>query len=158
MRVFFSSICFSLFVLLFQECENPADLNPPGDKMGGIITLVDTSLIRGGGYYAVSIFSADSVNPFERIPLMSDSLILTKRDNAVYESMFELSGIPGGGFYVACTWIKYPAETDCVPIVLGTYGCDTLHGCSANTIVYFPNYQGIYRDLYSWTDTSKRMN
>jgi hypothetical protein len=44
-----------------------------------------------------------------------------------------------------------------VQIVLGTYGCDTIIGCTDHKIVEYPNYQGNFRNIIAWTDPAKRL-
>lgn len=62
------------FFLIQHGCDLPQDFNPPGDNMSGKIIMADTNLITDGGYYAISVFSADSTAPFSRVPYLSDSL------------------------------------------------------------------------------------
>jgi hypothetical protein len=146
-----------LFLAFFISCEAPTDLNRTGDKLCGYITHVDTNLILGGGYYSVSVFSADSADPFRKIPIRCDSLRLTKRNN-LYESTYDMNGIPQGRFHVAATWSHYPRIPNEVPIVLGTLGCDTSRSCIDHIILLYPNYHGNFQNFVSWTDTTKRLN
>jgi hypothetical protein len=147
-----------LFILIvLAACENPMEMNRPGDKLTGYVTHVDTNLYLTGGFYSVSVFNADSVNPFNRVPLRTDSLNLRRRDN-LYETSFDMDGIPAGSYYIAATWSAYPRVPNEVPIVLGTYGCDTVLTCVDHKKVDFPNYEGKFRNLFSWTDPGKRFN
>ena len=149
-------ITVSLFFLLIQSCSNPADMNPPGDQMSGYVTHINDNLIPGG-FYSVSLYSADSVNPFNRVPVATDSLNLTLRQN-VFETVYSMTGIQSGNYYVAATWSRYPRIQNEVPIVLGIYGCDTSKSCSTYKVIMFPNYEGVFRNILSWTDTTKRLN
>ena len=145
------------FIAFLSSCETPADLNRTGDKLSGYITHVDTNLILGGGYYSVSVFSADSSLPFNRIPMRTDSMVLKKRNN-LYESMYDMDGIGSGKILVAATWSHYPKIPNEIPIVLGTLGCDTCRNCQIHTVLYYPDYHGNFRNFVSWTDTTKRLN
>ena len=135
----------------------PVDLNVPGDNLKGYITHVDTNLVTTGGFYSVSVFNADSTDPFYRIPVMTDSMTLSRQGDR-YWSFYSMTGIPVGNFYVAATWSSYPRIPNEIPIVLGTYGCDTSSSCTTHTLIMYPNYQGNFRNITSWTDLGKRMN
>jgi hypothetical protein len=159
-----NSLKINLLLLLFAvsiiyySCgnDNPVNLNPPGDGLAGYVTHINMNLIPGG-YYSVSLFCADSVNPFNRVPLRTDSLNLKRRDN-LWETPWNMHGIPQGRYYVASTWSRYPRVPNEIPMVLGTYGCDTSASCTSYIGVSFPNYEGVFRNIISWTDTTKRMN
>lgn len=144
------------FLIFLYSCDNPADFNRPGDKLSGYITHVDTILNLNGGFYSVSVFNADSTSPFLRIPVRTDSMTLTRRDN-LYESTYDMDGIQAGRYYVAATWSRYPRVPNEVPIVLGTYGCDTSRTCTNHIIIVYPNFEGHFRNLTSWTDLGKRL-
>ncbi|MCX7878441.1 MAG: hypothetical protein N2510_07360, partial [Ignavibacteria bacterium] len=98
-----SKINTKLIVLLLINlagCETPQDLNRPGDKLDGYVTHLDTALVFNGGYYSISVFSADSINPFNRVPLICDSLAMTRRPGGyVYETLHSMDGIPPGRYY-----------------------------------------------------------
>src|SRR5215207_7412967 len=97
-------IIIASFVLTFlYGCDTPMEPGRPGDKLSGYITHLDTNvIISNSGFYSISLFSADSVNPFYRVPLRTDSLNLTKRpDNFCYESLYSMLGIPAGRYHVA---------------------------------------------------------
>lgn len=147
-----------LFIAFFSSCELPQDLNRTGDKLTGYITHIDTNLILGGGYYSVSVFSAEGDHdPFCKPPIRCDSLHLTKRDH-LYESTYDMNGIPEGKFIVAATWTHYPIRPNEIPLVLGTLGCDTTRNCEQHTVLYYPDYHGNFRNFLSWTDTAKCFN
>ena len=145
-----------LILMFFAACGNPEDFNRPGDNLTGYITHINQDTISGG-YYSISIFSADSTNPFNRVPVRTDSLNLKKRDY-VFETSFDMNGIQQGVYYVAATWSRYPKVLNEIPIVLGTYGCDTSFSCTEYIRVAYPNYEGKFRNIVSWTDSTKRMN
>lgn len=153
MRIY---IIFLILILTVSSCESPQDLNRPGDKLDGYVTHVDMNLDTNGGFYSVSVFNADSMNPFLCVPVRTDSMILTRRDN-LYESRFSMDGIPSGRYYIAATWSRYPRVHNEVPIVLGTYGCDTLFNCTAHKVISYPNFDGNFRNLFAWTDLNKRL-
>ena len=152
------NLLFTVLVVLvlLASCGNPMDINRPGDKLNGYVTHIDTNLIPGG-YYSISVFSADSSAPFHSIPIRTDSLSLKRRDN-LYETVYVMNGIPLGRYYIAATWSRYPKVPNEVPMVLGIYGCDTSSACTSNIIVAYPNYEDLSRNITSWTDSTKRMN
>ena len=155
----FISIIIILALIAIFGCESPQDLNRSGDKLSGLIIHVDTNLYLNGGYYSVSLYSADSVSPFNRVPVRTDSLRLTKRsDSLLYETTYDMNGIPAGRYYVASTWSSYPKVPNEVPIVLGTFGCDTSRTCTNHIILVYPNFEGNFRNILSWTDLAKRLN
>jgi hypothetical protein len=158
MKKLFIIIAMYLVPVFYESCGNPYDFNPPGDNMTGIVTFVDTNLMTTNGYYAAAVYIADSANPFERCPLKIDSLVLKMRDNQVYEGTFDINGIGAGKYFVAAIWVRCPPFSAEIPKVLGTYGCDTSKNCTTHTTIYYPNYQGNFRDFNSWTDTAKKLN
>ena len=74
-------ILFSLIV--FAACESPVDMNRDGGKLSGYVTHLDSILYLSNGYYTISIYNADSINPFNRVPVRTDSLNLTQKGLAV---------------------------------------------------------------------------
>jgi hypothetical protein len=150
----FSVLLFASFLI---SCDSLIDLNPPGDSISGYIMYhSDTSFAYNTGYYAVSLYG-DSTYPFNRLPFRSDSLKNIKWDGTGYSCTFDLSGIPAGKFYVASTWIRYPRQPGDTPVVLGTYGCDTLYNCTASKRISFPYFTGNWINIWSWADTSKKL-
>ncbi len=144
---------------VLSGCETPGDMNRSGDKLTGYITHFDTNLILSGGYYSISLFSTDSVVPFNKIPVRTDSLRLTRRnDLIVYETPYSMEGIAAGKYYVAATWSRYPRVQNEIPIVLGIYGCDTSANCTNYIEVTYPNFDGNFRNILSWSDTTRKMN
>lgn len=145
-----------VIIILIAACGNPADFNKPGDNLSGYITHVNMNLIPGG-YYSVSIFNADSTDPFHRVPVRTDSLNLKQRDH-LFETIYDMHGVQLGHYYVAATWSRYPKVENEVPMVLGIYGCDTSMTCTSYIILAYPNYDALFRNITSWTDSTKRMN
>ncbi len=128
---------------------------PEGDHVIGWIAFWDTNVVSGG-YYAVSIYR-NKANPFDTLPLRSDSLAMT--DYGVYfQTKYRLDYVPSGDYFIAVTWIKSPVEPYLIPPVLGTLGCDTVHGCTDHEIVAFPNYTGKAYNFLSRVDTSQKLN
>ncbi len=146
-----------LVILYFSGCE-VQDVNRPGDKLDGIITFTDSNLIFTGGCPTVSVYSADSTYPFHRVPIRTDSLKVIYRMNNYKVAEYSMDGIPPGNILVASTWSRHPRRSTDVPIVLGTYGCDTSRSCTQHGIVIYPNTQGNFRNILSWTDTTRRLN
>jgi len=150
-------LIFSLFVV-FSSCEGPQDPNRPGDKLTGYITYVDTNLIvSNSGYYSISIYSADSSYPFLRVPIRTDSVNNFLRVDFHYLSSYSMVGVPNGRIHIAATWSRYPKMPGDVPLILGTYGCDTSRTCTNHGIVVFPNVEGNFRNITCWTDTTKKL-
>ena len=146
-----------LTVVLFISCEGPQDVNRPGDKMDGYIFFVDSAFVISNGYYSVSLYSADSSFPFLRVPVRTDSLRNIYLHGFNYEVQYSMDGIAPGRYYIASTWSRYPKIPNEVPKVLGTYGCDTSYTCTNHTVVVYPNTQGNFRSIWSWTDTTKAL-
>ena len=157
MKIILNTFFAVTLIILFYSCDNPMELNRAGDTLTGYVTHLDSNLYQNGGFYSLSLFIADSTNPFNRVPLRCDSLNLKRRD-IVYETSFDLQGIPSGRYYLASTWSSYPKQPNEVPIVLGILGCDTAVNCSNYEVLLYPNYSGLFRNIISWTDLSKRMN
>src|ERR1041384_2854562 len=91
-----------LIAILIASCGSIDDPNPSGTNLSGYVTHVNKNLIAGG-YYSVSVYSADSSNPFDRVPVRTDSLNLQSRDN-LFETTYDMDGIQPGKYYVAATW------------------------------------------------------
>jgi hypothetical protein len=154
-------IIIASFVLTFlYSCDTPMEPGRSGDKLSGYITHLDTNVVRSNtGFYSISLYSSDLTNPFYRVPVRTDSLNLTKRpDNFCYESMYNMLGVPAGRYHIAVTWSRYPRVENEIPLVLGTYGCDTNYSCTDHTIIVYPNFDGNFRNIHSWSDTTRRMN
>ncbi len=145
------------FIMVLASCESPADMNREGSKLSGYITHYDSILYLNGGFYTVSIYNADSTNPFNRVPVRTDSLHMRKLDWK-YQTTYDMDNIPDGRYYIAATWSRYPRVANEIPMVLGTYGCDTTLNCTTHEVVVYPNYDGQFRNIISWTDPAKRLN
>lgn len=141
----------------FAACDPPVEIDRSGDKLSGYITHIDSTLYLSDGFYTVSVYIADSVNPFNRVPFRTDSLNLQPMGN-LWQTTYDMDGIPSGRYYIAATWSRYPRVPNEIPVVLGTYGCDTSYNCTDHKMVEYPNYQGNFRNITSWTDPAKRMN
>ncbi|MCC6866376.1 MAG: hypothetical protein IT280_09490 [Ignavibacteria bacterium] len=147
-----------LFIVLiaFIACDPAIDVNRTGDKLSGYVTHIDSTLFMQGGFYSISIYNADSTNPFNRVPVRTDSLNLKRRD-WIWETTYDMNNIAPGRYYIAATWSKFPRVQNEIPIVLGTYGCDTSYSCIDYKIVEYPNYQGQFRNIKAWTNPAKRL-
>ncbi|MEO8512131.1 MAG: hypothetical protein ABI543_01095 [Ignavibacteria bacterium] len=157
MRNITTILILVLFLALIAACDGPVDPGRSGGKMTGYITHTDSILYMSGGYYSVSIYDADSSNPFNRVPVRTDSLNLHRMDWR-YQTTYSMDDIPAGRYCIASTWSSYPRVANEIPIVLGTYGCDTTRNCTDYGIVIYPNYEGHFRNIISWTDPTKRLN
>lgn len=145
-----------IILIIIAACGNPEDIGSPGTNLTGYVTHINMNLIPGG-FYSVSVYSADSTDPFHRVPVRTDSLNLKQRDQ-LYETVYDMNGIQQGRYYVAATWSQYPRIPNEIPMVLGIYGCDTSMTCTAYTEIPYPNYQSLFRNIISWTDAAHRMN
>jgi len=146
----------ALILIIIIGCD-VQDINRPGDKLSGYIRHVDTNLYLNGGFYSVSVYSADSTNPFLRVPIRTDSIHQLVRVDFQYYSPYDMDGIQPGRYYVAATWSRYPRIPNEIPIVLGTFGCDTSASCTSHTVLVYPDVTGHFRNIISWTDLSKRL-
>lgn len=145
-------------IIIIIGCDSPSDINRQGDKLDGYITYTDTNLLLHHGFYSVSVYNADSTYPFNRVPIRTDSLTGLYVENVRYKAMYSLDDIPDGRIYVAATWSKYPRVPHEIPIVLGIYGCDTSSACTQYEVILYPNTQGNFRNIWAWTDTTKKLN
>jgi hypothetical protein len=147
----------SVFVLLLFSLQGCSDMGyqPQGDYISGWVTFTDTALMPGG-YYAISMY-ANKPNPFDTLPLKSDSLKL-ELDYSVYKAYYRLSNEIKDSYFFAVTWHEYPVLPYLVPPVLGSWGCDTDRTCTAHKVISFPNYTGASYNILCWTDTSKKLN
>ena len=127
---------------------------PSGNYVSGWIIINDTALVPGG-YYALSVYES-TANTFQNAPMRSDSLKLEKHYTD-YRVFYRIYDVPQGSYYFAITWIHYPPLGGKLP-VLGTWGCDTTHGCSEHKLIPFPNYTGASYNILGWADTSKKLN
>ncbi len=123
--------------ILLGNCGGDSSVNAPQDFVTGTITFNGSNFYYSGGYYAVTIFSADSSNPFHRVPVKSDSLAITN-NNGVYSAYYKTSGL-SGNYYITSSWFRHSNNQ---AIVIGAYGCDTTVNCTTATIVAVPNYAG----------------
>jgi hypothetical protein len=150
LNVFLSSVVILSLALLIWRCGE--DVNAPQDFIKGTITFKDTNFNFNGGYYAVSIYGD---NTFVQVPIRSDSLAISIQ-GGVATAYYNLSGLASATYYVGATWIR--RSDNSVRGVLGTFGCDTVRGCTSHTGVVVPNFAGTGNiNFYSWTDTTRRL-
>ncbi len=147
----------AIFVLLLFSLQSCTDMGyqPSGDYISGWAIIGDTNLLTGG-YYAISVF-ANRQNPFDTLPLRSDSLNLV-RYTYDYRSYYRISGLPSGSYFLAVTWIEYPLQSYNRVPVLGTWRCDTIANCTNHELIPFPNFTGANYNIIAWADTSKKLN
>ncbi|RPI17546.1 MAG: hypothetical protein EHM58_08715 [Ignavibacteriae bacterium] len=151
-------LTFSLLTIILSvvSCNAPTDLNPPGDNFAGYVYFADSSFAFTDGFYAVSVYE-DTIIAFNSKPIKSDSLSGIELIGYNYQARYKVYGIPPGKYFIAATWNKYPVQENDIPIILGTYGCDTNMTCSTHVKLVFPNFTGNYINIISWADTSKKM-
>lgn len=159
MKNLIKNAVFSPAILVFVLCcySSCSDMTyqPEGDHVIGWIAFHDTNVVPGG-YYAVSIYK-NKANPFDTLPIRSDSLAMSDY-GTYFQAKYRLDNVLPGDYFVAVTWIKSPVIPGLMPPVLGTLGCDTVHGCTDHEIVAFPNYTGKSYDFLSRVDTSQKLN
>jgi hypothetical protein len=142
-----------LSIVIFETCDD-SGINAPQDFISGTVIFTDTILRYNGGYYAVSLFP-DNSSPFSQSPLRNDSLKISI-SNGVASTYYKMDGITSGSYYVGITWIR--SSDGNVRGVLGTYGCDTTHNCTASKKVTVPSYSGTGGiNILSWTDTLRKV-
>ncbi len=147
-------IVLSSFCYFTSGCDD-AGIQDSGDHVTGYVTFTDTNLCKGG-YYAISMYR-NKTNPFDTLPLRSDSLTMTKQQN-LYKCYYKFSGVTSGSYYFAVTFIRTPFNPNRLVPVLGSRGCDTNHSCTAHILVAFPNHSYEDCNILSWTDTLKKLN
>lgn len=151
---FFSTFLFSLI----HGCDD-SGINPEETFIAGTVTFTNTNLYPSSqGYYAISLYS-EQAPALGGDPLRSDSLNISVSGNTA-SAYYKMSGIGTGFYYVAVTWIRKPNNPyDPNAPILGTFGCDTTHGCSSHTRIEFPSYAGTGNcNIISWSDTLKKLN
>lgn len=136
-----------------QSCTDNT-YQPSGDYISGWVTFKDTNFVKGG-YYAISMYENKS-NPFNSMPIKSDSLHL-KDIRGGRDVYYRFTNSNSGSYYFGVTWIKLPEDPNFKPIVLGTLGCDTVPNCGNNEIIMFPNFTGASYNIFTWTDTTRRL-
>ena len=141
-------------VLIFAQSCSDNSLQPSGDYISGWIGFKDTNFVRGG-YYAISMY-ANKPNPFDTLPIRSDSLPMKVYGNGK-QVYYRFTCMDKGAYYFGVTWIKSPPVPNLKPPVLGTLGCDTNYNCTDHLIVMFPNFTGASYNIISWTDTTRRL-
>ncbi len=154
LKLFFLAAILLMLLFSIQSCTDMG-YQPSGDYISGWVMIYDTNLIPGG-YYAISMY-ANKSNPFDTLPIKSDSLKL-ERDYNIYKCYYRINNNINGSYYFAVTWIEYPVQQyDKLP-VLGTRGCDTNKDCTNHELISFPNFTGANYNIISWADTAKNLN
>jgi hypothetical protein len=147
----FLFIFFILFAFFLQSCDT--GVQSKGDSVSGNIIFADSSFSHSNGYYAVALYT-NQHSPFISVPIKTIALDV----NATKPIHYTMQWGGGGYYFNAVVWINNNAGTNTVPMVLGTYGCDTSHSCIYSTEISFPNYTGHNFDILCWADTTKKLN
>jgi hypothetical protein len=150
---------FAIFLFFLIEGCDDSGINPDETSIGGTVTFTSTNLYPSNlGYYAISLYP-EQAPALGSDPLRSDSLNISISGNTA-SAYFKMSGIGSGYYYIAVTWIRKPnSPYEPNAPILGTFGCDTTHGCTSHTRIEFPSYAGTNNTkILSWTDTLKKLN
>jgi hypothetical protein len=145
---------FSVFLflaLILQSCDDNITFQPKGNYVSGYVFFADTHFVEGNGNYAVALYPVECP-AFSSKPLCTQ-YIDTKEANYTY---FRVSWEGEAKLMLAVVW-KFDSTIHRRPLILGTYGCDTTHGCSTHKLIEFPNFTGYDFNIISWADTSKKL-
>ena len=149
------AVIFLILLFSLQSCSDMG-FQAEGDYITGYIMVFDTNFIPGG-YYALSMY-ANKSNPFDTLPLRSDTLIFVHGYDGRSRCQYRIYDVPKGCYFFAVTWIEYPPRACSILPVQGTWGCDTSRSCTSHKLVTFPNFTGIQYNILAWADTSKKLN
>ncbi len=151
MKNYLLLVILSALFFFIQSCDDTVD--SPQYYIAGTVTFTDTHISSGSGYYAISIY-ADTTEPYQRAPIVSDSLVINVSGNTA-TATYRVNNVPSGTYHVGATWIC--TQTERISGVLGIYGCDTARSCMGNHIS-IPNFSGSNEcNFISWTDTLKKL-
>jgi hypothetical protein len=152
----FSACFFCILILvtaLFNGCDYPDTYQPKGDYISGYAVFADTNFITSSGYYAVALYSCQG-SPMTSIPIKTDTIKMDGLTNPYY---WRIGLDQKENCFLAIVW-KESSSLNEIPVVLGTYGCDTSHYCTEHKVIAFPNYTGANYNILCWADTTKRLN
>jgi hypothetical protein len=152
LRLILFLLVLPLILYSLQSCGDMG-FQPSGEYISGYAIFNDSNLMHGG-YYAISVYK-NRANPFDTMPIRSDSLKITP--GKAYLVYYRVEGLPSGDYYFGVTWIKSPPEPYLRPPVLGTLGCDTNISCRDYEIVTYPNFSGKNYNIVAFSDTTKRL-
>jgi hypothetical protein len=153
LNIIIYAILFLSLLYFVQSCTDMG-YQPSGDYISGWVTFSDTNFLAGG-YYAISMYKNKS-NPFDTLPIKSDSIPMKTTGNGKH-AYYRITTVNSGSYYFAVTWIRSALGPNVKPPVVGTLGCDTTINCSSFTLITFPNFSGADFNIFSWTDTTKRV-
>ncbi len=134
-------------------CDDSMSYQPKGDYISGYAVFADTNFVNQGGYYAVALYSTQKT-PYTSVPHKSDSLKMSGFSNPYY---FRINNGEKESCYLAIVW-KKSSNSDEIPLVLATFGCDTTDNCQQHKLITFPNFTGMNYNIICWADTSKKLN
>ncbi len=150
---FSALFCCIFLLLIFKGCDYPVTYQPTGDYISGYAIFTDTDFMHGNGYYAIALYSCKG-SPLTSIPYNTDTI---KMDSLTNEYYWRIACEDKGNYYLAVVW-KETASSHEIPMVLGTYGCDTTHFCHEHKVIAFPNFTGANYNILCWADSTKRLN
>jgi hypothetical protein len=140
-------------LFLIQSCDMK-DLNvqPKGNYIDGYAIFVDSNFMTSGGHYGLALYNNNS-SPFFYQPVFVDTINLSELvQGGYYRYTLNWSGT--GSYFAAVVWLRNAGG---MPLVLGTYGCDTCHTCITNKVIAFPNFTGANYNITCWSDTMKSL-
>lgn len=140
-------------MFLIQSCDmTDLTVQPKGDYIDGTAIFIDSNFIRSGGHYGLALYN-NNPSPFGYQPVFIDTINLGGIvQGGYYKYRMNWSG--SGAYFAAVVWLRNAGG---MPIVLGTYGCDTSHSCSASKVIAFPNFTGANYNITCWNDTLKSL-
>jgi hypothetical protein len=153
LNIILYAILFLSLLYLVESCDDMS-YQPSGNYISGWVTFSDTNFVRGG-HYAISMY-ANKPNPFDTIPIRSDSLPMKVYGNG-RQVYYRFNCNDKASYYFGITWINSNVGPNIRPPGMGTLGCDTSSNCNSYELITFPNFSGADYNIFCWTDTTKRV-
>jgi len=139
-------------IFLIQSCGEDSSMQPQGNYISGYAAFVDTNYIHSGGEYSIALYSS-SASPLNSTPIVVTPISMSGTNPFYYRIHWDGTG----ACYAAIVWMRNTGSNE-LPIVLGTYGCDTSHTCNSNQTISFPNFSGANYNIICWADTTHGLN
>jgi hypothetical protein len=136
-------------IFLIQSCGYDTSMQPQGNYISGYAAFVDTNYVHYGGQYSIALYSSSTSGT----PLAVTPISMSGTNPFYYRIQWDGTG----ACYAAIVWVRNSGSNE-LPIILGTYGCDTSHTCNSGQSITFPNFSGANYNIICWTDTTQRLN
>ncbi len=153
MKNFSILFCSISLLIVYEGCDNSVTFQPKGDYISGYAVFADTNFMSGNGFYAIALYSCQG-SPMTSIPYKTDSINMNGLSNPYY---WRIECKDNGNYYLAVVW-KESISANEIPMVLGTYGCDTTHFCHEHKAIGFPNFTGANYNILCWPDSTRKLN